>query len=186
MLFYFVRHGQTDANVGEVLAGSGLDHSLNEEGHRQARRLAAQLRHLLHVPPRRLIVSEMKRTRQTATYLAEALALEAEVHAGWREWHLGEWEGGAWATFGALMLNGGEPKSGEARQVFYDRVRAAWTDVHSDEHPYLVVSHGGVWLALQDLLEIPRFKINNCDLIRLERTGARWNATLVPLKTDKV
>ncbi len=179
MLFYFVRHGQTEANALELLAGSGLDYPLTSEGHRQAEALANDFaRHVTH-PVYRLIVSNMTRTLQTASYLAKALKIEAETHADFREWHLGEWEGKTFAEFGHLLLNEGEPKTGESRAQFYGRVERAWQAVHSDHQPYVIVAHGGVWLAMQDILKIPRFKIENCNLVRVESADGRWRARVL-------
>jgi broad specificity phosphatase PhoE len=179
MLFYFVRHGQTEANRAELLAGSGLDYPLTEEGHRQASALAALLSAHVPHPLHRLVVSNMKRARQTAGYLSEKLGLEIELHPDFREWHLGEWEGKSFSEFGHLLLGGGEPREGESRKVFYERVDRAWKNVHSDTHPYVIVAHGGVWLALQDLLKIPRFKIGNCNLVKVESSGVQWNARIL-------
>lgn len=179
MLFYFIRHGQTEANARELLAGAGMDFPLNETGHRQAEALAKDLnKHIAH-PLHRLIVSDMTRARQTAGYLAKALSLEIEIDGDFREWHLGEWEGKTFAEFGHLLLGEGEPREGESRKVFYGRVERAWKKVHSDSHPYVIVAHGGVWLALQDILKIPRFKTENCKLIRVESSGAGWNARIL-------
>lgn len=179
MLFYFVRHGQTEANKLEVLAGAGLDYPLTEEGHRQAAALAEVLHTHVPHPLHRIVVSNMRRARQTAEYLAKRLNLEIELYPDFREWHLGEWEGKTFAEFGHLLLGGGEPREGESRAQFYERVDAAWKSVHSDTAPYVIVAHGGVWLALQDLLKIPRFKIDNCNLVKVEATDARWSARIL-------
>ena len=179
MLFYFVRHGQTEANRLEILAGSGLDYPLTDEGHRQAAELARTLRIQVSGPIHRLVVSNMQRARQTAEYLAESLNLEMEIHPDFREWHLGEWEGKTFAEFGLELLGQGEPQEGESRANFYSRVDSAWRKIHSDTHPYVIVAHGGVWLAMQDLLKIPRFKIDNCNLVRIESSGAQWRARIL-------
>jgi probable phosphoglycerate mutase len=179
MLFYFVRHGQTSANAQHLLAGSGLDHPLTPEGHQQAERLAKAIRKAIPHPIHRLVCSGMTRTRETAKYLADHLALPLELDNEFREWHLGEWEGKLFTEYAHLLLGDGEPATGEARKVFYSRVERAWKSVHSDTHPYLIVSHGAVWLALQDLLKIPRFKVSNCDLVRVEFSGEAWRAEIL-------
>lgn len=177
MLFYFIRHGQTDANLNELLAGSGLDHELNRTGHDQARELGRRLAREIDIQIERLIVSDMIRARQTAHYIAQALGLDPQLHSGFREWHLGEWEGKSFSEFAHLLLGDGEPTEGESRSQFYGRVEKAWRDVHHDEEPYAIVSHGAVWLAIQDFLKIPRFKITNCDLIRVQSSSGVWQAT---------
>ena len=179
MFFYFVRHGQTEANRLEVLAGSGLDHPLTEVGHRQAETLAQAIRQHIHHPLHRVIASNMRRAQQTAEYLSRQLGMTLELNAEFREWHLGEWEGKIFAEFGHLLLGSGEPKQGESRQSFYQRIDKAWKSIYSDEQPYLIVAHGGVWLALQDLLQIPRFKISNCHLVRVRTEEDAWQAEIL-------
>ncbi len=179
MLFYFVRHGQTEANSQGLLAGSGLDHPLNESGHLQARSLAAAIRSHIPHPLHRLVASNMLRARETAGYLAAELGLPLELNADFREWDLGEWEGHTFEEFGHLLLGEGEPKTGESREVFYSRIDGAWKSVHSEREPYLVVAHGAVWLALQDLLKIPRFKVNNCNLVKVHLAEGLWQARIL-------
>ncbi|MGE0527697.1 MAG: histidine phosphatase family protein [Bdellovibrionales bacterium] len=179
MLFYFIRHGETDANRQQLLAGAGMDHPLNLDGRAQARRLASVFRELVPHPIHRLLVSSMTRTRQTAEPLAEALALEIQLVPDFREWHLGEWEGKSFFDFGHLLLGEGEPAGGEARQVFYSRIEQTWRAHHCDQNPYVIVSHGAVWLALQDLLKMPRFKVSNCDIVKVQSDGTRWCAQIL-------
>jgi broad specificity phosphatase PhoE len=179
MLFYFVRHGQTSANVQEILAGSGHDHPLTEEGHRQAEALALRLKKSRPAEFSKIVVSQMQRARQTAAYLAKALELPLQIEPDLREWHLGEWEGKPYSEFQHLLLGEGEPKTGESRSQFYARVEGAWRKVHEADQPYLIVSHGAVWLALQDLLKIPRFKVHNCDAVRVESQGGIWRAEVL-------
>lgn len=179
MLFYFVRHGETEFNRLQRLAGGGLDHCLNERGHAQAEALARDLAR--HVPHRvhRLIASHMTRARETADYLARCLNLPVEVMPEFREWDLGEWEGCSSGEFLAQILGEGEPKEGESRKGFYGRIENAWRSVHSDTEPYILVSHGAVWLAMQDLLKIPRFRIANCGLVKVHVNNSVWCAEIL-------
>lgn len=179
MLFYFIRHGETEANRQEVLAGSGLDYPLNANGHQQAEHLSGMIDQLIPHPIARLYASNMKRAQQTADYVSKAVGLPLQTVPDFREWHLGEWEGKGYAQYSHLLLEGGEPQTGESRRTFYDRVGGAWREVHSEREPYIIVAHGGVWLALQDILKIPRFAVSNCDLVRVEvkdQQAAQWSA----------
>lgn len=179
MLFYFVRHGETDFNRRHLLAGGGLDHTLNELGHRQAEALAKVIK--THIPHKvhRLIASQMNRARETATYLSTHLGLPLELKHEWREWDLGEWEGKSSHEYVPHILGDGEPKEGESRKAFYSRIENAWRSIHHDHEPYIIVSHGAVWLAMQDCLKIPRFKIDNCALVKVENSGGAWRAELL-------
>ncbi|MGZ3722936.1 MAG: histidine phosphatase family protein [Bdellovibrionales bacterium] len=175
MLFYFVRHGETDSNSSGLLAGS-TDCALNESGHQQAEALAWRLSQILQPPVHRILVSNMTRARETAGYLTKTLNLQAEVVPDFREWHLGEWEGQHYLDYREAILGDGEPRSGESRAAFYGRVEKAWKLHHSETQPYLMVSHGVVWLAIQDLLKIERFKIDNCGLVKVFLQNGRWRA----------
>ncbi len=179
MLFYFARHGQTEANSQGLLAGSGLNHALNPIGHKQAAALAEKSREILKGRIHRIIASDMTRARETAEYLARGLSLPLEIHSDLREWHLGEWEGKTFQEFGHEILGMGEPKQGESRKTFYDRIFKVWQSLHSDLKPYVLVSHGAVWLAFQDLLNIPRFKVENCDLVKVEKKNGVWRAEIL-------
>jgi broad specificity phosphatase PhoE len=70
MTIYLVRHGRA-AN-----AGDGLDPGLDELGHTQAAAAAAVFRGL---KVGRLLVSPLRRTRETAIPIAEVTGLEAEI-----------------------------------------------------------------------------------------------------------
>ena len=59
---YLIRHGQTDFNKQGIVQGSGVDSSLNEEGHLQANKFYAAFN---HIPFNKIYVTELKRTHQT-------------------------------------------------------------------------------------------------------------------------
>lgn len=156
-----------------------MDHPLNEQGHLQAQELGRAIQERIGHPVHRLIVSDMIRAKQTASYLGAGLGLPVEVIADFREWHLGEWEGKNSEEFGHFILGDGEPTGGEKRLNFYLRIETAWKNVHSETHPYVIVSHGAVWLAIQDQLKIPRFKINNCQLVKVHSQEGAWRAQII-------
>ena len=89
-----IRHGASAAlepgESFELVEGHG-DPPLAPEGREQAERVAERL---AAEPIRRLFVTPLQRTAQTAAPLAAATGLEPEVIADLREVHLGEWEGG--------------------------------------------------------------------------------------------
>ena len=43
---YLIRHGQTDFNKQGIVQGSGVDSSLNDEGHAQARKFFEAYHHI--------------------------------------------------------------------------------------------------------------------------------------------
>ena len=84
-----VRHAATDA-LGAHLCGRLAGVSLNIRGHRESRRLAAQLARL---PVAALYSSPMTRALQTAGPLAAALALDVTVEPRLNEVDFGSWTG---------------------------------------------------------------------------------------------
>lgn len=88
-----VRHGAARV-VGETepldLVDGHNDPPLAPNGHEQARAVGARL---ALERPRRIFVSSLRRTAETAAPLAAALGIEPEVVPELREVHLGEWEG---------------------------------------------------------------------------------------------
>ena len=84
-----VRHGLTDWNHQGLVQG-WTDIPLNEEGRRQASRVAAVL---ACRPIDRIITSDLSRAKETADLIAHSHGVAAEGHPELREYHCGEWEG---------------------------------------------------------------------------------------------
>lgn len=76
MKFYFVRHGESEANILHEMSNRGWKHGLTEKGREQA---AALAHNLLPIKARKIFPSPLMRAVQTAEILAEALGLEMEV-----------------------------------------------------------------------------------------------------------
>lgn len=88
-----VRHGETRAATADDafprVMGHG-DPELHEEGRRQAELIGARLR---NAPVGAIYVTNLRRTLETATPLADQLGLEPIAEPGLREVLMGEWEG---------------------------------------------------------------------------------------------
>ena len=65
---YLIRHGQTDFNKQGIVQGSGVNSSLNEEGHLQASKFYEAFN---HIPFNKIYVTELQRTHQTVAPFAE-------------------------------------------------------------------------------------------------------------------
>jgi hypothetical protein len=82
MRLYFVRHGESEANVLEVFSNRGLEHGLTQRGRVQTASLAQKLagRQII-----KLFTSPILRATQTAEILAEMLGVPCEfIHGGCR------------------------------------------------------------------------------------------------------
>ena len=87
---YFVRHGESEANVLGTISNRGSIHGLTERGRRQAEALASDLS---SVPVARIYSSPLLRAVETAEVLAEALDVAYEVTDALREFDCGIAEG---------------------------------------------------------------------------------------------
>ena len=94
MIFYFIRHGETDWNVRKKIQGK-TDVPLNENGLKQAEALAKELTGQ-KLDAVRAYTSPQQRAEKTARIAAEALGIGCVSLDGLREMDLGEWEGSNW------------------------------------------------------------------------------------------
>lgn len=94
MIFYFVRHGETDWNVQKKIQGT-TDVPLNEKGLCQARELAEKLVQGNYKIDR-AYTSPHIRAQVTAQTAAVALGIECVVLQDLAEMDLGVWEGDNW------------------------------------------------------------------------------------------
>jgi probable phosphoglycerate mutase len=87
---YLARHGETEYNRCNQIQGRGIDASLNDTGIQQAQAIA---RYLQDVTIQRVISSSLKRSRQTATTVAEQQHLEVTGYRDLDEMDFGILEG---------------------------------------------------------------------------------------------
>ena len=149
MKLYFVRHGQTDANVkttnGE--ASLDLDDPLNEMGMTQASMLAKDLD---SVKFDAIITSPLKRAYQTAIAVNKYHNLPLNLDAAWRERRIDvAIDADIWNDLFDFDLNlemqGVEPLDDFFQRVYQaiDALKMTYAD-----KTVLIVSHGGVQHAL--------------------------------------
>ena len=156
--FFFLRHGETEANRHGVVAGS-MDVPLTPLGHAQAREAAAALQGQGITA---IYTSSLSRARDTADYVAQALGLPVVTipEIGERNWGILE------GKPRALRKPGVTPPGAETPEVYAARVWKGLALV-AGVVP-LVVAHSGVFRVLCTALGIP------------ERTNPIANA--VPLR----
>ncbi len=87
---YLARHGQTEYNRCNQIQGRGIDASLNETGRKQAEAIAA---YLSDVDLHRIISSSLKRSRETAEFIAHKQGKEFESYPDLDEMNFGILEG---------------------------------------------------------------------------------------------
>ena len=152
MSLYFVRHGESLANVNGTAAGAEDDSPLTENGLRDAQTVAREITRRvkageLHIDT--IVSSPLQRARQTAEIISqEALGgLPVDIDQRWRERGIGKAAGMKHGTWYHLE---DDPAAGvETRQAFCERVAKAYDELAGLSEDVLVVSHNGVYRALQ-------------------------------------
>ena len=142
--FYYLRHGETEANAAGTIAGS-LDVHLTALGREQAR-LAA--RALANQPITAIYASPLRRARETAQPIADALGLPVTILDEIAERNWGDLEGMPRHSH----VRGVKPIGGESTESFMDRVLSGFALV--DAEVPLLVAHSGVFRVLCRTLKI--------------------------------
>ncbi len=145
--FYMIRHGQTEANARQVMAGS-TDSPLTDTGRAQAKAVQSVVQ-ALEIKPKAIIHSDLSRARDTAHIINEVLEVPMHEEADIAEIHSGDWEGKPWAECEDLLDGWPTPPNGEAFSEFCARLRKG-KKLHLEQHdgPILMVCHGGVFRGM--------------------------------------
>lgn len=164
MQLYFVRHGESTANLMHEFSNSGWRHPLTERGVEQACALA---RHLAGVSIDRVYSSPVMRAVQTAHVLAESLHAPLEITEALREWSVGLYEGTAdpvgwelhrrvqddWFLYQKLdsRMPGGESFL-DIRARFVPFVESLVTSDAGASRALALIGHGGLYLAMLPII----------------------------------
>ena len=142
-MFYFLRHGETENNRRQLIAGA-LDVELNDCGRAQAR-AAVSLIAPLGVTA--IYSSGLKRARDTAQPIAAALGLAVTPIAALNERRWGELEGKPLTA----RLRDVTPPGAETPQQYIERTAAGLTSIPAAGVP-LIVAHSGTYRVLCRML----------------------------------
>ena len=170
--FYFIRHGQTDANVSDAYLTSNHpeDIPLNETGKNQARSIESIISSL---PIQTVCASPLRRAQETKEIITAKLqAIHYDIH------DLGECTSSIWHAMSRLGMYSPLPSDGAVRE-FMDQVRSGIDQALSLPGPALVVAHGGVHWAICCLLGIEEHEwaIDNCVPVHfLLGDDGKWTA----------
>ena len=172
MKLYFVRHGESEANLLREFSNRGFKHGLTERGLQQAGQLARDLR---GTPFARIYTSPIKRAFQTAEILSEELGVPLEITPALREFDCGELEGKSdpesWAIYDrvfqqwqagnwAAHIPGGESHF-EIQARFIPFIKML-IQKYADQN-VLLVGHGGTYRCMFPLI------VTNLDLTTLSK-----------------
>lgn len=164
--FYYLRHGETEANAAGTIAGS-LDVELTPLGRDQAR---AAARMLADEPITAIYASPLRRARETAQPIAEALGLPVTIVEEIAERNWGDLEGMPRHSH----ARGVKPLGGESTEAFMRRVLSGFARI--DAAAPLIVAHSGVFRVLCRTLNIVETEgpVANCLPLRFEPVAGGW------------
>jgi probable phosphoglycerate mutase len=171
-VFYFLRHGETTSNRDKTIAG-WLDVDLTDLGRAQAR---AAIDRLAPVGVTAIYSSGLRRARDTAAIIADALRLGVTPIAEINERNWGELEGKPQV----LRVHGATTPGAETREQHTARTAAGLAKVPAQGVP-LIVAHSGTYRVLCRLLghEEGQDPVANCHPVRITPAGASWRVELL-------
>ena len=144
--FYFLRHGESEANVAGLIAGS-TETPLTQAGHTQAKAAAETLSRL---DIRSIYCSPQGRAADTAAPIARQFGLPVTTLDGLRERHWGVLE---LKPLGDIRDRSKTAPEGESLAAFEDRTWQALESIDGPS-PILVVAHSGTMRVLRVRLGI--------------------------------
>lgn len=164
MKVYFVRHGESEANVLRIISNRAIAHGLTEKGIQQAHTLAESLR---GVGISALYSSPILRARQTAEILGQTLGLGIETRDALREPDCGVAEGRgdpeAWQLNTNLWndwqfrlrwdsyIPGGESFN-DVQRRFLPFVAGLLSDPQNSEKNLALIGHGMLYATMLPLV----------------------------------
>ena len=152
-MIYFIRHGESEANVRKVFAGQKDDSLLTDEGRAQAKATAQEIKKEgLKID--RIFSSPLKRAYETAEIIAEELSFDvSEIIIEKRiiEYDMGSLSETPWHTISSAILVGAE--NAEDPDKFRGRVCSCVQELSKLPGNVLLVSHAGVGRILETVRE---------------------------------
>ena len=185
MRLYFVRHGESEANLLRVVSNRDLPHNLTETGRGQAAALAESLS---NIPVLRIYASPVLRAVQTAQILSTRLPAPFEIHDALREYDCGIIEGKSdpqsWQihrqNFEAWILRKEWEKRIEQGESFLDIqarfvpfIQGLIQEHGQTDHNFVLVGHGGTYRSMLPLV------LSNVDFDFMREMPYGFNYTTV-------
>ena len=145
--FYMMRHGQTEHNAAERMAGS-TDSPLTELGREQAHAAQKVIKEISPLPVK-IYHSHLSRARDTATIVNEFLQVDMVEDPDLAEICAGDMEGRPWAECMDIFDDWVQTPGGEHPDDFFTRIKRAKERalVETTDGSPLIVCHGGVMRA---------------------------------------
>jgi broad specificity phosphatase PhoE len=170
--FFYLRHGQSAANLAGLMCGRNCESPLTDLGREQAHLAALMLGRVSVI--KSICASPQHRAQETAQIATTVLSVPIITIDELAEWDVGSWDHQPFASVREEFLGNVDPPGGETRLALVQRVKAALNRCAEVNQPTLIVSHGGVWMAVQQILELQATRSENAIPYELRRTGNRW------------
>lgn len=203
MRIYFVRHGESEANIAHIFSNRDLPHRLTEKGLAQAQALADML---CSQSITAIYSSPIPRAHQTAEIVANMCGLPYTLTPALREWDTGIYEGRddpqGWALHEQVQIDWfihnqldrcmpeGESFL-DIRARFVPFVEAVLATHHASDDAVVLVAHGGLYHAMLPLVLpnidrtfVASHPLTHTAIVRAERIGQGlrcfdWNGVWV-------
>lgn len=191
MRLYFVRHGQSEANVLRVISNRDLPHHLTDLGRQQVEALAQSL---ADVPLAAIYSSPIVRAAETAQIVAASKGLPVQIADALREPDCGIMEGrgdeDAWREHDRVVsewlaqqydsrIAGGESYS-DLRARFVPFIERLVSAHRATDHNLLLVTHGSLLYMMLplvltniDLATVGEYSMPNTGVIIAEQQASR-------------
>ena len=166
--FYMIRHGETEANRGRIMAGS-LDSPLTDLGQEQARAVQSVVK-ALDTKPNVIVHSNLSRSRDTAAIINEVLDVPMYENPDLAELYAGDLEGISYDACLNAFDAYETPPNGECFEDFFTRIqRGVKGTLERYDGTALIVVHGGVMRAMGGIygLMVPAI-FRNCYLYEFQ------------------
>ena len=164
MAIYFVRHGESEANIVHVFSNRGWQHGLTDKGVGQVQILA---KNLSGVQFSKIYTSPLKRAVQTAEILAGKFRIDFEITDALREFDTGMNEGlrneDSWRRWEIVMDNWNRLKLYESRipggenfkdmqNRFFPFIERVCTGLGSSAENIMMIGHGALFICMLPIL----------------------------------
>ena len=150
-MIYFVRHGESEANLRGVFAGQRENSALTDKGKEQAKDTAQAIKsEVPHID--RIITGPLVRTLETAEIIAQEIGFpkdKIEIDNRITEYDMGSLTGTPIHKISSVVLTSAE--NAENTDEFRSRVYSCIKELSEQPETILVVSHAGVGRILETI-----------------------------------
>ena len=152
-MLYFIRHGESEANLEGLFAGQKDDSHLTDTGREQARMASRELKKR-QIKIDHIVSSPLKRAYETATVIANELGLDSTqvvLDERVQEYDMGAYTGQPHQRVSSIEFVYSE--GAEDPFLFRHRVEAGIRDALQNKGNTLIASHAGVGRMLEAIKE---------------------------------